>query len=137
MGQVSDPGVLSMGHRGLTPVPMPLYQYSDFYDSIHGLHLTNDILGRYTCNVEHCISIISLALTYHVVDVYSCPTYKSCEAAYHRRNIFVIYKYSRRAPAYTHVTCRIVDGILDISVLNIIHELTNRHRSTVVLGLLR
>ena len=59
-----------------------------------------------------------------------------CKLSQHVRNILMCYRNSALCLADTCVTCRIVYGIADITVLHEVTDLLHCHDRTVILGLL-
>ena len=67
--------------------------------------------------VEERVSVLVTALVRHVGDVDSLCSQDRCDLSDHVRNVCVEQGDTSRNLTDSHVACRIVHGILDISVL--------------------
>lgn len=103
--------------------PVNLFSSFDHADFIHSADLLQMAHRLCLCRVlkiQKCVGVFVAALVCHVRDVDPLSRKDRGDLADHVRNICVEQGDSSCNLAYPHVACRVVYGILDISVFQVI-----------------
>ena len=93
----------------------------------------HDIIIRFRLHIQHRISHLAAGLICHIGDIDACITQNGCKFRDHIGNIFMEQRNTSLFGADAHIAVRIIDGIDDITVFQIISQLLYSHFGTVIL----
>ena len=105
-------------------------------DAFDFAELVNNLLRGVVIQIQHGVGVFAAAFVGEPSDVDVFPGDGCCEPAQRTRNVPVEQGDPALGGADAHLAVGIIDGVSDVAVLQVVHDLPDGHFGAVILGLL-